>query len=393
MTRTRLATGIYHDHKGILLRVHVDGAPVDRRCDAEGVSYATHYAQKGLRWLRAERTRLHAGAALAAETTAEVGETFAADVERFLDTIHSPGHRTNTRGYMAHWTQPFGARHRNSITDVEAQTAFARIDRADSTRTHVRKALINFYECLNGKSGYNPGRALPKPAKPEEPVRDLPWDDIEAMWAVMRPSKAKARLQLMAYVGLPQKQIKALRRSDVRLATRELVVHPRRKGAGVSGQVQSLSAAAVAALQEFVRLDAFGPFQNVQLVRAFHSAAKRARVTLPDGARPYDLRHSYLTEVARSGADIRDIARLGMHATLEQAARYTKGVTDERARKVITSVPRFGATNVDAVVPRNGATIATEKLPKRSHSFHSAGGAGDAAVAPDRGGKRARPRG
>lgn len=388
MRRTRLATGIYRDHKGIILRVHVAGAPVDRRRDAQGVPYARHYAQRGLRWLVQERARLSADVTLVVERRAEADATFAADVERYLATISSAGHRLNTQGYMAHWCQHFGDRARDRITDVDAQTAFAQMTVAPATKIHLRRALINFYETLGGKSGYNPGRAVTKPPKPEEEVRDLPWADIEAMWAAMQPSKAKARLMLIAYVGLPQKQIKLLRPRDLRLDRRELVVHPRRKGAGVAGQVLSLSDAAVAALAEFARLNSFGTFQNLQLVRAFHSAAKRAGVILPERARPYDLRHSYLTEVARSGADIRDIATLGMHATLEQAARYIKGVADQRARTVIASVPRFGATKIDAVVPRFGATIATRKAPISSHSFHSARGASAARKAASRRRKR-----
>lgn len=363
MPRQRLSTGIYRDDKGVLLRVHVSGAPVDRRCDAQGVPYARHYAQRGLRWLVQERARLSADVTLAATTRADADETFAADVERYLLTISSAGHRRNSQGYLQHWVRHLGDRARNSITDVDAQTAFAKITVSPATKIHLRRALINLYETLNGKSGYNPGRSISKPAKPEEVVRDLPWSDIEALFAAMQPSKAKARLMLIAYVGLPQKQIKLLRPSDLRLDRRELVVHPRRKGAGVAGQVQSLSDRAIEALQEFARLDAFGTFQNLQLVRAFHSAAKRARVTLPEGARPYDLRHSYLTEIARSGADIRDIATLGMHATLEQAARYIKGVASERATKAITSVPRFGATKSAPEVPRFGATISGQKPP------------------------------
>lgn len=366
--RQRLATGIYRDDKGVLLRVHVSGAPVDRRCDAQGVPYARHYSERGLRWLVQERARLSADVTLVAARVAEADATFASDVERYLATISSAGHRRNSQGYLQHWVRHLGDHPRNSITDVHAQTAFAQMAVAPATKIHLRRALINFYETLNGKSGYNPGRAITKPAKPEEEVRDLPWADIEALFDAMQPSKAKARLMLIAYVGLPQKQIKLLRPSDLRLDRRELVVHPRRKGAGVAGMVQALSDAALAALQEFARLDAFGTFQNLQLVRAFHSAAKRARVTLPEGARPYDLRHSYLTEIARSGADIRDIATLGMHSTLEQTARYIKGVASERATKAITSVPRFGATKLAPEVPRSGATISRQKSPIRSTS-------------------------
>ncbi len=124
----------------------------------------------------------------------------------------------------------------------------------------------------------------------------------------------------------------------------------------MAGRVQPLSDVGITALKEFVRVEAFGTFQTRQLVNTFKYGAKLAKVTLPEWARPYDLRHSFLTELARGGADIRDIAQLGMHATLEQAARYIKGAAAERATKTIRSVPRFSATRT------------TAKPPKRSHS-------------------------
>lgn len=370
--RTRLATGIYQDASGVMIRIP-GKPPADHRRDKDGVSYADRYAQKGVAWLREERKRLEVDATLKTERAVEADSTFRADVPRFLATINSPGHRLNTQGYMEHWSHHFADRRRNEITDIDAQTAYAAIDRADSSRIHIRRALIQFYEALNGKSGYNPGRCLTKPPKPEEPIRDIPWKDIEAMFAVMQPSKAKARLMLIAYIGLPQKQIKALHPSHLRLERRELVVHPRRKGAGVSGKVQPLSDYGVAALKEFVRIEAFGTFQNLQLVRAFHSAAKRAKVVLSENARPYDLRHSFLTEIARGGADIQQVSELGMHATIEQAARYIKGAAAERATKAIMSVPRFSATKNSQKPPIRSSGGARKVTPNGRAAAHSPG--------------------
>lgn len=352
-TRTLITRGVYKDVYGVAIIVSINGKPREFRKDADGHRYNPN---KGAAWYRDERQRVIARERLKVERKAEADTMFAADVTRFLQTISSKGHRVNTQGYMAHWEQHFQDRTRNEITDIDAQTAFAAIDQAPSTKIHIRRALIQFYEALNGKSGYNPGRSLRKPAKAEEEVRDLPWDMIEKIFAALPAGRAKARLMLIAYIGLPQKQIAALQPSDLRLKARELVVHPRRKGAGVSGQVQPLSDVAIKALEEFVAVDAFGTFQNMQLVRTFKRGAKLAGVKLREDARPYDLRHSFLTELARNGADIRDIAGLGMHATLEQAARYIRGVGSERATKVIATVPRFSTK------------VPVQKTPKRSNS-------------------------
>lgn len=351
--RILIAKGIYRDKSGVAIVVSVRGTPREFRKNEAGESYKTWDKSR----LVIERKRIDAREHLKDERTQATADTFAQDVTTYLQTISSKGHRVNSQGYLAHWEAHFADRPRNEITDLDVQTAYAAIQQANSTKRHIRRALINFYETLNGKSGYNPGRSLRNPPKDEEPVRDLPWADIEQLFAALPPSRSKARLLLIAYVGLPQKQIAQLRPSDLRLEARELVAHPRRKGAGAAGRVIPLSDRAVAALKEFQRLDAFGTFQNRQLVETFWSGAKRAGVTLPDDARPYDLRHSFLTEVARGGADIRDIATLGMHATLEQAARYIKGAASERATKMITAIPRFSTTRTRGKSPIRSTSL------------------------------------
>jgi integrase len=351
--RTRLATGIYKDAMGIALRISVQGTPREFRRDLTN----RPYKDRDLAWLRQERIRRQAAASLVAERDDDTATRFAADVERFLNTISSKGHRINSQGYMAHWSAHFATRQRNEITDLEVQTAFAAIDQSASTKIHIRRALIQFYDALNGKSGYNPGRSIKKPQKDEESVRDLPWTMIEQIFHALPPSRAKARLMVIAYTGLPQKQIAALKPSDLRLQDRQFVAHPRRKGAGVAGRVQPLSDYGVKAFTAFLEADAFGTFQNRQLVNTFRYGARLAGITLPDDARPYDLRHSFLTELARGGADIRDIATLGMHATLEQAARYIKGAGSARATNALEAVPRFRATKKRGRAPISSSSV------------------------------------
>lgn len=341
--REKLTTGVYSDKFGVAIVVSVQGKPREFRWElnAHGEKLRRYVKADGAAWLLEERKRVQKRERLKIERQASIKDVFSKDVERYLETISSKGHRVNSQGYLAHWTAHFKNHQRNKITDLDVQTAFASIDQANSTKRHIRRALINFYEAMNGKSGYNPGRSLRQPPKDEEPVRDIPWPWIERLFKALPESRTKARLMLIAYVGLPHKQIALLKPSDLRLNKRQLIVHPRRKGAGAAGRAIPLSPVAIAALKEFKRLDAFGSFQNRQLVETFRSGAKKAKLQLPEDVRPYDLRHSFLTEVARGGADIQDIATLGMHATLQQASRYIKGAASARATKMIAAVPRF----------------------------------------------------
>lgn len=334
--RKLVAKGIYRDRSGVAIIVSVRGTPREFRANEQGRKYATFTKPD----LIIERKRIDAREHLKEERVTATADTFRADVQQFLNTL-SGGHKVNTTGYMAHWEQHFAGHPRNAITELEVQTAFAAINKGASTKRHIRRALVGFYDTLNGVSGYNPARVLKPPPKPPEEARAIPFLLIERIFAALQPSRARARLMVLAYVGLPQKQIAQLQPADVRLKDRVVIVRPRRKGAGAGGRALPLSDAGIAALTEFVAQNAFGTFQNSQLVRTFKLGATRAGVQLADDARPYDLRHSFLTELDRSGADIRDIAYFGMHATIEQASRYIKSGASERATNVIRAVPRF----------------------------------------------------
>lgn len=349
--RKKLAKGIYEDRSGIVIRISVKGEPVDYRRDLDG----TPYKGRALSWLKQERVRRQAAATLKADNKA-LKSAFADDVRQFLQTL-SGGHRINVQGYMAHWERLLAGKERNAITELDVQTAFAAIHKAPSTKRHLRRALVKFYETLNGVSGYNPARVLTPPQTPQEEARAIPYPIIEKIFAALTPSRARARLKVIAYVGLPQKQIAQLQPSDLRLKEREIIARPRRKGAGSAGRVLPLSNAAVAALQEFVDLNAFGTFQNAQLVRTFRLGAERAGVSLAKDARPYDLRHSFLTEIYRRTGDPFAVSELGLHATIEQTQRYAKGAVSARATKVIRAVPRFSITKSKGSRPPASAKL------------------------------------
>ena len=68
-------------------------------------------------------------------------------------------------------------------------------------------------------------------------------------------SKTKARLRLIAYTGLPHKQIKQLRPQDVNLRAGTLIVSARRKGKGVERRSILLTAEGLEALRHFADLE------------------------------------------------------------------------------------------------------------------------------------------
>jgi integrase len=343
--RTRLATGIYKDAHGVAIIMSVQGAPVEHR----------YPLGKTLAWYIAERGKLQSAAELQAERRIAKWQTFEARVDDYLETL-SGTHARDARLLLAKWSGEVGDRVPNEITTDEIDTQLNAWNKAASTRNHLRQALIGFYRYLNGPSGYNPAKLAKKAPERYHDARGLPYATIAKILQQLQPSKSRARLLVMAYTGLPQAQIARLTPDDVRLTRKAVYVRPRRKGAGVPGRMLPLSPAGIAAFKEFIAQDAFGSFARRQLGKVWKGAVLAAGVTLPPGARPYDLRHSFLTEVYRRTGDLNAVAELGMHATLEQTARYARAAVSERAKKAVAAVPRF---------PLRGTS------PRRSGSFQS----------------------
>lgn len=363
--RRRIFTGVYEDAHGIAIVVSVHGTPREFRHDRDGKPYRKYDRHT----LPLVRKQIEARERLQAERAVVATQTFAHDVDRYLKTLASPAHRRNSSGYLAHWLHAFADRDRHSITAVEIQQRFAAIDKAPSTKNHIRHALIHFYRTLN-PTGDNPALVLKKVREEYDDARALSYDVIETIFAKLQPSPSKARLMVMAYTGLPQSLIARLEPKDLHLAQARVWVRPRRKGKGAPGRMLPLSPAGVQALTEFRRLDAFGTFQNKQLAQTFRHGAKLAKITLPDTTRPYDLRHSFLTEVYRQSGDLHAVSELGIHATLEQTKRYAKGAASERATTAIGSVPRFSATTTPG---KRSNSLQNSRVKQRAHTTAKAG--------------------
>ena len=145
---------------------------------------------------------------------------------------------------------------------------------------------------------------------------------------------------------MPQIQLERLRPQDVDLERGRVYLQPRKKGHGVPGAWVSLIPQAVEALRDFAAADLFGKvFSRPSMAKTWTRAIENtyrdlgktdpAKLTqlqqcLPEGCRPYDLRHSFLTEFYRQTGDIRATAEMGQHADLETTKKYTEGAVSER---------------------------------------------------------------
>ena len=147
-------------------------------------------------------------------------------------------------------------------------------------------------------------------------------------------SKTKARLRLIAYTGLPHKQIKQLRPQDVNLRAGTMIVSARRKGKGVERRSLLLTAEGLEALRHFADLECWGSFSNSSVWKSWRRACAAAGLTTTP--RPYDLRHSFGTQMYVATGDTKAVSELMMHAPGSAVVhRYTMGGVAPRLRLAV----------------------------------------------------------
>lgn len=319
---------------------------------------------------------------------------FAKDALTYLEAVAAmPTFSTRAR-HIGEWIALFGDRPRASITPTEIRTQRDRwltvgpkmvmekpagepkaryvpkpIPLSASAVNHRLRALENMYTVLDGRRAPNPVREVPEVTPPEEEPRALPYELVARILAAMpdqsRPekgvkgsrdgdSKTKARLTVIAYVGLSHSQLMRVKSTDVDLKARTLFLRPRRKGRSsgraVKGETIPLLPQAVKAFRHFAALDCWGYFSTSSMRMSFRRAC--ASLDLPTIPRPIDFRHSFGTMAYQATGDLRATGVLLGHRDMRTTTRYTTAAVD----------------------PRLAAALRGMRIPGKAKSGHLTGG-------------------
>lgn len=316
-----------------------------------------------------DTTRLRLLGRIAQDTTD--GETFADDVRTYLLAVAGMRSYRDRADDMARWVRLFGTRSRHDIAapEIRAQLVRWRQDYAANTVNHRRTALMHFYTVMNGKSGANPVRDVPRydDESQDAPPRALSLAALDAILEQMPPCQTRAWLELFRWTGWPPAQIARIRpKEDIKWDV-SVYVRPRRKGKGAKGRTLSLLPQAWDALREFKRWHCWGEetkdgkikYISTSAVRkSFRLAARKAQRAIAlersigavdrSAARrlwaelrnvtPYQIRHTFGELVASQTKDDRAVQTLMQHADLRTTQRYTKGTVDPRADAALEAV-------------------------------------------------------
>lgn len=287
--------------------------------------------------------------------------SFAADVQAYLAAVKAMPTYAEREQHLDHWLAALGPeRPRASITSAEVRAVLQQwrlsgkrvtekatdatgtvsdtvkqVPLSESACNHRRTALMHFFTVLNGRSGSNPVKDVPKFREPDPEPRGVPFSELQKVFAVMPNSATRARVLVLAFTGLPPSTLMRLEPSAVHYDTATVTVPRRRKGKGTKTRTLPLTKEALQAFRLLTRFDAWGEFSRDALRHSLQRACRKAGIPV---IRAYDLRHSFATAVYQQSGDIKAVQALLDHSDQKLTDRYTLGAVDARQRLALAAV-------------------------------------------------------
>lgn len=308
--------------------------------------------------------------------------TLAADIEAYLRAVPTMPTFSERQRHLELWRDALGAhRKRDTIKPVEIRAVLERWRAAGLSGPSCNRriaALSNLWTVLDGRHERNPVKAVAKYAESPAQPRHLTYATLQQLLDAMPDrgqgkkaevrspiSQTKARLRVLAYVGLPQMRIKRLKPEHVDWLQHQVWLEPRQKGAGRDGRWHPVSPSGLAALRALADAKAWGPFSNSAMWKSFRRAA--TAIGRPE-LTPYDLRHLFASTLLRVTGDTDQVRELMDHATAGTTRVYTGDAVPETLRQAMV---KFEAHLADVLAPRFGEASGEgdRTLPKSKH-FH-----------------------
>jgi integrase len=301
--------------------------------------------------------------------------TFQADAEAYLASVTAMPTYSERERDIALWCAEFGPRPRTTIQPHEIRAVLNRwlaegpravqqwvLDPVTgrkhqtfelvagplsaSTVNHRKYALSHLWTVLDGRTARNPAREIPDfDEDPGEP-RGIPAAILDAILAALPDrgqavkgktwldaSKARARLHVMARLGLPPAQLELLQWEDVDVEGKTCYIQRRRKGRGVQGARRPITSLGVEALKMMQAAGAWGPFDRGVVRRAWRRACAEVQkqlaatgATIDDLSRlvPYDLRHAFAASTLAATGSVDALQALLGHGDRRTSLRYAR---------------------------------------------------------------------
>lgn len=322
MSDKLLDRGIYQTPYGFRVFLRIHGKAHTKR-------FPPTYTLEKLQGWRDDHLKLH--------KKKKTRGTFAADVEDYLKAVAAMPTFSDRKRQIEAWLPAFGDKARWQITPelIRQQLAAWRVGNvttgqralAPNTCNHRRVALGHLFRVIDGKNSYNPVLEVPPFKLPPPIKRGVPMDVVVRVLRKIRGRKTRARLEVLAWTGLRPSELMRLTEDHIDLRRKTALI-PTAKG----GPAREIGfAKALPAWKRLVKAEALGPFSVQSTRKSLVRACKALNIT---PFRVYDLRHSFLSALRESGADLSDVQAQAGHSDIRLTRRYAPTVTEKLRRAV-----------------------------------------------------------
>lgn len=256
--------------------------------------------------------------------------TFADDAARYLYSVRTMSSYSDRQRDIQNWIDVLGDRPRWELTPeiIRSQlSTWKATPLAASTCNHRRTALSHLFTVLDGRNAYNPVREVPPFEEAPALKRGLPMAVVVKVLKKVKGPKTRARLDVLAWTGLRPSELMRLTPALVDTKAGVALV-PTAKG-GPPREIPF--ALAVPGWKKMIKADALGEFSVQSMRKSLVLACKKAKVP---HFRVYDLRHSFLSALRKSGADLSDVQAVAGHSTIRLTRRYAPTITEKLAKAV-----------------------------------------------------------
>ena len=338
----RVATGVYKTKYGYDVRVMVNTVPRYTRFPLDTPLRTMKQWQEDQRAaLRRSRPTVQKG-------------TFAADIERYLTRpeVKAMVSYHQREVMLNFWGERLGHKRRHAITAQDIREGLDSLAHlAPASRNKFRMVLTSLWSALDGPSAGCPARDVSKAKEPKLPVRSLTPEALQAILGHLHhpADKSTARILVLAATGLPPGILQGITPDMVDLERATVTIPPRKKGAGMAGRVLPITAEAVAAFKVWLQTQAYKRWHCGNLSKRFKKAARAAGCPQ---ARLYDLRHTFLTRVAREFG-IQAAMGLGIHATISTTQRYVNGAVQPLMAQAVEAMNLAQTSSTPGQTPIN----------------------------------------
>lgn len=312
----RLDRGIYKTDSGFRVYVRIGTKLESKR-------FPPTYTLDKLRQWRADHVRER-------RPKRSARGTLAADVEVYLNAVAAMPTYTDRVREISAWLPAFGQQPRWMLKPeaIRIQLAQWRAEGyAPNTCNHRRTALSHLYSVLDGKAAYNPLRDVPAFPLPPPVKRGVPMATVVKVLKQIHGPKTRARLEVLAWTGLRPSELMRLTPALVNLKRGTALV-PTAKG----GPPREIAfGLAKVWWKKLIKVDGLGAFSVQSMRKPMRAACKKVGVP---PLRIYDLRHSFLSALRQSGADLSDVQAQAGHSDIALTRRYAPTITVKLTRAV-----------------------------------------------------------